>query len=315
MKTAYKKAVFIINPASGQGDPNRRISEIKTIAKSYGWTGKTLLTTKKKNAEVLARNAIADGAKHIVICGGDGTIMEALQAVINTQVVLGIVPLGTGNLLAQNLGLIYPLDEAINIALLGKIQKIDVGKANDKFFAIIAGIGFDADLMKETKRELKRKYGFFAYLFSSIKAFNKKSGWYEVSVDGKPSKKFKAKSIMIANMGKLQAGFEAVPNAHYRNGILQIAIIQASTLRSFLNLVANALLGTLQRSPHYTLLTGKSVRVSPLRGAKPYQLDGNHFPPIATLEVEIFPKSVSILVTPDEKGLKNKLPSLLQFKK
>ncbi len=316
MKSDPRKAFFIINPASGQGDPKKRKTEIVRIAKSLGWNGKTLQTTRTKDASILAAQAIKEGANHIVVCGGDGTIMEALQAVSKTKVVLGIVPLGTGNLFAQNLGLLGSKDDAIRRALFGVVQRIDIGKVNDTFFAIIAGIGFDAEIMKETNRKLKNKYGFFAYLLSSVKAFNKKSGVYEISLDNKPFKRYKAKSILVANMGKIQAGIEAVPHAHHQSGVLHIAVIQASTFRSFLSILGNALLGKVQQSPHFTLMQAKTIQIRSLKGAKSYQCDGNHFPPTSSLFVEIFPKSVSILVEPKLKqkvGSTNMFASLLQF--
>jgi YegS/Rv2252/BmrU family lipid kinase len=309
-------AVFIINPVSGIGDSKKRKDEIVQIAKNLGWKGKIFETTKIKNAGVIATEQINAGAKHLVICGGDGTIMEALQVIINTNIVLGIVPLGTGNLFAQNLGITGSRKAMIERALFGTPKKIDVGRANDTIFAIIAGIGFDAEVMKEANRKLKDRFGPFAYLIIGLKILYRRPGLYSVSIDKKRQKIFRAKSIMIANMGKLQGGIEAVPNAHWQNGILRIGIIKASAFPAWLSLLGSALIGNINKSPHYTLLKGKHVEIVSLSGKKPYQCDGNHFPATRKLTVEVLPRAVSVLVDKNAKGAGNNLfTPILQFQK
>lgn len=316
IKTDPKHALFIINPVSGFGNHKKRKAEITKIAKDLGWKGKILETTKTRNAGMIATEEINAGIKHIVICGGDGTIMETLQVIINTDIVLGIVPLGTGNLFAQNLAIGGTRKEAIQRALFGEVQKIDVGKANDTIFAIIAGMGFDAQIMRQTKRRLKRKFGFIAYLISGFKNLNKRPGLYRITIDNKRPKVYRAKTIMVANMGKLQGGVELVPNAHWQNGTLRIGIVQASGFPTWMSLLGNTLIGNINKSPHYTLLEGRKIIIESLRGLQPYQCDGDHFPPTKKLAVEIFPSAVCILVDGEAKGIgNNPFANILQFQK
>lgn len=292
-----KNALIILNPASGTGDRQKQKEQIVQYAKSLGWKGELHETTRKRSSGLIAEVAIKRGIKHIIVCGGDGTIMDALPAILNSKAVLGIVPLGTGNLFAQNLNMNLSLQQAVETALNGHIELIDIGKANNTLFAVMAGIGFDAEVMRKAKRTLKSKYGFFAYIVTGLKHLKRSSGLYEVVIDGKKPKRYRAKSIVFANMGKIQGGIEAVPNAHYKNGVLRIAIIKASSIGSWLNLLANAITGDINNSPHYELLEGKKAEITSLRGAKPYECDGDHFPPTKHLIVEIFPKALPVVTS------------------
>src|SRR5690606_11771615 len=100
-----KSPTIILNPASGQGDPKQRKSDILKAAKKLGWSGKIIETTPDKLATFAVDQEWKSGARHFIICGGDGTIIEAIASILNKDATIGIVPLGTGNLLAKNLGI------------------------------------------------------------------------------------------------------------------------------------------------------------------------------------------------------------------
>ena len=291
-----KNAVFILNPVSGVGDHAKNKEQIIKFAREMGWKGKIIETTRKQSGGMIAVKEMALGASHLIICGGDGTIMNVLQKVVDRDIVLGIIPLGTGNLVTQNLNIEGNLKTLVQTALFGKIHKIDIGQVNGTYFSIIAGIGFDADIMREAKRKLKSKFGLFAYFAAGFKHFNRSAGKYKVTVDGKESHLFRAKTILFANMGKLHGGIEAVPTAHAQSGNLSVGVLQTSTIPSWMNVLGNALIGNVNNSPHYTLLHGKHFDVECLRGPKPYECDGEHFPPTKHLSVDIFPQALAILV-------------------
>ncbi|HUQ84870.1 MAG TPA: diacylglycerol kinase family protein [Candidatus Limnocylindrales bacterium] len=168
-KNIFKHALIIVNPVSGLGDPKKRRELIKNTAKEVGWIGEYEETTLRKSAGYIAKNAIKKGIKHIVVCGGDGTVMEALVAAVKKPVNVGVVPLGTGNLFARNLDLPLETEKAVKLALTGNAEKIDIGVANGKYFSIVAGMGIDVDMIKDATRELKNKLGFFAYILLQLK--------------------------------------------------------------------------------------------------------------------------------------------------
>jgi len=296
MKNKYKNTAIIYNPASGFGDNKNKKEQILNTAKKFGWDGELYETSKNVSSATLAKKIIDQQYKKIIICGGDGTIMEALAEILKSDIQLGIIPLGSGNLLAQNLNLDLDIRKALETAFKGKVQRIDIGKANGTLFTVMAGIGFDAEIMKKANRKMKSKYGFFAYIVTGLKHLGRRSGKYKITIDGGKGKIVKAKSIVVANMGKIQGGIEAVPSTHSQNGIFCIGVIQATSVSAWLNLVANAITGDINKSPHYQLLKGKRIEIESVRGAKPYQCDGNHFPPTKKLSVTIYPQILQVMV-------------------
>jgi diacylglycerol kinase (ATP) len=291
-----KNALIIINPVSGLGNPKERRKLIEESAKKLGWEGEIAETTLKKTAKHITEKAINKGTKHIVVCGGDGTIMEVLKAAFKKPVKIGVVPLGTGNLFARNLKIPNDTKDAIEVALFGQVQKIDVGDANGNFFSITTSMGVDVGMIKDANRELKNKFGFLAYVFAAIKNVNKKPDLYSIIIDGNKTKPMKAKSIMISNMGKLPGNIKFVPTANPVSGRLSIGIILANDTKSWASIFFNALRGNVNKSFHYKLYKGKNIEVIPLKGPRPYQCDGDLFPPASKLKVKIFPSSVNVCV-------------------
>lgn len=295
-KNKFKNALIIVNPASGKEDFLERKSSIEKEAGKFGWKGEIEETTLKKSAFVIARRAIRIKIKHIIVCGGDGTLMEVISAAVGKSVIISVVPMGTGNLLAKNLKIPLDYKDAVKTAFLGTPLKIDVGKANGTFFAIMAGIGFDAQMMRDADRDLKSKIGVAAYVLSGLKNLLKTRGEYRMKVDRKEYGVFKAKSIIVANMGKITGGIKAVPTANPKSGSFKIGIIKANTLYSWANIAINALQGNINKSQHYILLEGKHIEINSLRSPMPYECDGNNFKPTHKLVIDIFPGSVNVLI-------------------
>lgn len=289
-------AVIILNPVSGRIEPKRKKQDILILAKKYSWKGRLVQTSLKKNATNLAEEAIKNGSTHIIVCGGDGTVMEVLGAALKKKVVIGVVPLGTWNLFVKNLDIPDNLEQAMEIAFLGKERAIDTGNANGIFFSIMAGIGLDAQIMKETSRELKNKLGIIAYMITITKKLKFSSGLFQIVIDNKKAVVHRAKSVLVANMGKITGGIQLVPKAHPQSGKLQVGIVKARNISAWFNLIANALKGDVNNSPYYTLLAGKEIYIKSLRGLMPYECDGNHFPPVQELKITIYPQSINVKV-------------------
>ena len=142
----------------------------------------------------------------------------------------------------------------------------------------MAGIGFDAEIMRETSVESKRKFGKFAYFITGLKRLTKPRGKYRITIDNNHKRVYRAKNIMIANMSKIMRDIRAVPGAHPQSGELKIGIVKARSISSWLIIVMSAMRGNINKSPHYTLLTGTEIIIHPLRGPAPYVCDGNDSP-------------------------------------
>lgn len=293
---AKHPATIILNPVSGQGNPDEHRMRIIQAARQHNWDGQLIETTPTRLTNLIVAEEVQKGSRHFVICGGDGTITEVLEAVINRDVTVGIVPLGTGNLLAKNLNLPLDIDQAVKVALLGQLTSIDIGQANHVYFAIMAGMGLDAQIMQQTNRRLKNIFGQLAYFGVGLKNLMLRSGRFVITVDGQ-SRKITAKSVLVANLGKMGHNIEAVPHTNKDDGQLKIGIIQAKTWLQFIDLLLATLKGDINASRHYQLLQGHKVKIVPLDGPQPFQCDGNDYPPVDTLTITIHPHALRIMTS------------------
>jgi len=141
-----KESWIIINPKSGGGNANSQKQLILEKAVEMGWQGKYIVTSASKSGKYWVKEAIRSGIQQIIIGGGDGTIREVLKPIAEGKLTLGIIPLGTGNVLAKNLEIPLDIEQAIKVALHGKIKDIDMGEANGNYFGVVAGMGVDVDV-------------------------------------------------------------------------------------------------------------------------------------------------------------------------
>ncbi len=290
-----RSPLIILNPVSGPGNEKDRKKTIQSIAKENGWDGELQTTTIQNTATDIASQAIKKGVTHLIVCGGDGTIMEVVGACVNKNITVGIVPLGTGNLFAQNVRIPLDTTKSMKIALHGKPLKIDIGRANAIYFAILAGIGFDAEMIKGANRQLKNRIGVLAYLYSALRSLLRSSTIYKLQVDENKPIIVRAKTILAANLGKIQGGYYLVPQTSATNGRLSIGIIQAKNWYYWISLLRHTVSGNINKSPHYTFLKGKKIVISVIGRKKAFECDGNIFPPTKQLTIEILPRALTIL--------------------
>jgi diacylglycerol kinase family enzyme len=196
------------------------------------------------------KKAIEAGATHIIVAGGDGTVRACVQAVFEEEapVSLGLVPIGTGNILARNLKLpITNLDKCIRRAVIGDVYEIDLGvaKAINKdgeltkfYFTGIAGIGMDARIMQRTQTELKRRVGWIAYIEGGFRSLPLKFEKFEVLVDDLEPKSLKSYSILIGNAGWLPGQISMMPDARLDDGKLDVAAIGPRKIWDWVDFIA-----------------------------------------------------------------------------
>ena len=185
-----------------------------------------------------AREAVDRGAELVVAIGGDGTVRAVAEALVNTAVPMGLVPQGTGNLLARNLDL--PLGDVqglLQIALAGRDRRIDVGRltvlredaeladATNHIFLVIAGIGFDAAMVADADEDLKAKVGWMAYFFAGIRHLHARRMRLEMSLDDSPWYNVRLRSVLIGNCGRLPGGITLLPDAVIDDGWLDIGAL------------------------------------------------------------------------------------------
>jgi YegS/Rv2252/BmrU family lipid kinase len=292
-----QKCVSIIfNPVSGTHAPEQRKRLISEALARHGYTCQYIETSEEQGAKALAEKAVAGGCDLMAVSGGDGTVMEVLSALVGTDLPVAVLPSGTGNLLSINLGIPTSLPEAVDVALSGKPYALDLGKTDDgRFFAILGGIGLDARMIRDANRRAKKRLGIFAYLWAVLKNLPHRHTRVTITLEGKPSFRRHAKSVVVANMGKITGGLEAVPTASPNDGLLDVGVLKAETLHQWLRLLFYALLGRTQEAPDFDVYQTRHV-VLKTKHPIPVEFDGEDAGLTRHLTVEVVPRAVHILL-------------------
>lgn len=249
----------------------------------------------------LVRQAMADGADLLFIWGGDGTVQRSVDAVAGKPVTLAILPAGTANLLANNLGVPIDLQGALDVGLNGARRRLDVGVVNGKRFAVMAGVGFDAVMMANADGQLKDRFGRLAYVWTGIRASHMKSRKVKINVDGKPWFKGKASCILLGQMGTLARGVVAFPAARPDDGLLEIGVVTADNALQWARVFSRLVVGDAERSPLAQMTQGREVDIR-LKRPTVYELDGGARSAQKRLRVTIEPGAISVCVPHPDKG-------------
>ncbi len=255
---------------------------------------------KSRKAPRQALRAVEQGADLVLLWGGDGTVQRCLDALAGSDVAVAVIPAGTANLLARNLGIPTDLTRAVDIALDGDRRPIDLGVINGERFAVMAGAGFDAIMMKEADRGLKDRLGQLAYVWTGTKAVHARPVQMSIKVDGSRWFKGRASCLLLGNMGTLTGGLEPFPDARPDDGLLEIGVVTASNPVQWARVLGRLVTGKAQRSKHVRIGRGHRVSVN-LATKVPYELDGGARPSAKRLRVGIDPRAVRVCV-PDKAG-------------
>ncbi len=290
-----QKCVYVIfNPVSGKSDPEQRKKIISNALAAQGYRCQLITTSQEQGAKALAEQAVKDGADLLAVSGGDGTVMEAMSALVGTNVPIAVFPAGTGNLLSINLGIPMTVPDAVTVALSGRSHPIDLARTSDgRYFAIMGGLGMDAQMIADTGRKAKDKLGKLAYFLSAIKNLPRRRAYVDIILDGKPPLRRRVKSVLLANMGKITGGLEAMPTASPQDGLLDVGILKSATLGQGLRLLGYALLGRSQDDPDLEVYQARTVTLK-ARFPEPVQFDGEDGGRTQELTVEIVPNAVQI---------------------
>jgi len=231
-----RRAALIYNPI--KVDKKRLRKRVENAAKDAGWRRPLFYeTTPEDLGQDATARALREGVDALLVAGGDGTVRAVSEALIESRVPLTIVPSGTGNLLARNLGLpLSDQERIIRATFDGRVEPIDIGMAHltradgsteEHGFVVMAGIGLDAAMIANTSSHLKKTMGWVAYVDGAARALNGAEPFrimYQRS--GGRLHTTKVHSILFANCGTLPAGISLVPDASIADGLLDVALIQ-----------------------------------------------------------------------------------------
>jgi diacylglycerol kinase (ATP) len=271
--TKGRSLLVIFNPTAG-GRRRRRLDAALAALEHRGWDCEILETRARGDAEALARTASGEAkASRLLIAGGDGTINEAVNGALaaGAKLPLGIIPLGTANVLAAELGMM-DMGEAVDAASGGVMRTIWPGRANDRNFVLMAGAGFDAHVVANVDGALKKKIGKLAYVVTMIRlAFRFPFPLYRVRIDGVWHE---AGSVVVAKGHYYGGRFVLAPQARLDKPEFQVCLF---TKRGRWNLIRYALalpLGLLPKLKDIKLIAAREVLIEGPEG-DPVQGDGD----------------------------------------
>jgi diacylglycerol kinase (ATP) len=250
---------------------------------------------KSRFAPKQVKCALAAGVDLIFVWGGDGMVQQCIDVAAGKDVRLAIIPAGTANLLATNLGIPKDIEAAVEIGLAGNLRSIDVGRVNGEHFAVMAGAGFDARMIGDADGALKDRVGRLAYIWTGAKNIRQKPFRAKISVDGARWFDGNASCILLGNVGKLFGGVEAFEDAHPDDGLLELGVVTAEGVREWAGTMVRAVVGTATKSPHAQATKVRSVRIKMDRKV-PYEIDGGERKKTRKLRVEIEPDAVRLCV-------------------
>jgi diacylglycerol kinase family enzyme len=241
-----------------------------------------------------ARRAVADGAAVVVAAGGDGTVMSCANALVGTGVALAVLPFGTGNLLARNLGLPMRVDDAVAVATADGRRVLDVGVVDGQCFLIMAGMGFDAQMLHDAPAEMKARIGWPAYGLAAVRHLCATPMTVHISLDSAPPFTRRARAILVGNLGRLQGGIRLLPAAVPDDGILDVAILMPPRRRNWMAL-AWALVRQRRTPPSLEIFRARHVDVRSDQ-VQPRELDGDLIAPSDTMTVALRPGALVLCV-------------------
>ena len=284
------RSAVVVNPSKVANLAELRQVVDGTLRRA-GWpAARWFQTTPEDSGRGQARQAIDGGAEVVFVCGGDGTVMSVVSALAGTDAALAVLPAGTGNLLAANLGLSSGLPAALQVALEGGVRRLDVGTADGQCFVVMAGMGFDAHMLAATSDTAKARLGWPAYVLGAVRHLRDRPMRVSIRIDdGEPMRR-RARSVLIANVGRLQGGVRLVVEAQPDDGLLDIAVLMPHSLRHWAAL-AWALIRRSGRVPSLEVFRGGRVEVLSDR-PHPRQLDGDLIDSGRRLLVEVAPKAL-----------------------
>ena len=274
------RALVILNPAAARTAP-LAVNAIMSTLRGAGWEAEVLATGGPGDARSLAEYGVAQGVDVVAVFGGDGTTMQAAAALVGTDVPLGVIPGGTGNLLAGNLRIPASPARAAKALVSARPKLFDLGKVErpggDQYFAVACGAGYDARVMAGTLSEHKRRWGMAAYVATTLRLIaDIRSTVHIITIDG-VEYEANAATVLVANCGEVippfvKLGRGIVPD----DGLLDVVVLRANSFSQSVRAVWDLLRlppGPLGEGTYVGYARGREVRVES-DPVQPVQLDG-----------------------------------------
>jgi diacylglycerol kinase family enzyme/membrane-associated phospholipid phosphatase len=253
---------------------------VNDAADRAGWDTPLWFETSVDDAgRQMTHVALTAGSDVVVAAGGDGTVRVVASELARTGVALGILPVGTSNMLARNLALPLQMDLALDVVLSGRDRPIDLVRMggdgmDDGYFAVMGGLGLDAAIMQGAPDELKKRVGWPAYFLAGLRHMRDPAVRVEITVDDGPTVRYRARTVVIGNVGTLTGGIPLLPDAAPDDGKLDVVVVAPRRFLTWIPLLVRVLARRRRTDERLGRLTGRSVVVR-AEHPTPRQMDGD----------------------------------------
>lgn len=277
------RATLVANPSAGGGRGELALAVATRALAAAGWQLDIVRTEEAGQAHLAASKAVQQGQEAVVVAGGDGTINEVVNALASTPTALGVIPAGTGNVLAREMGLPSSPEEACQVLLSGRPIEVDLGKVsftneqgrNDsRYFLSMAGVGFDAKVVQAVKETVKARLGVWAYVVTVLKeAFRRPISHLTIHLDGKAIET-DAWLLVFANAASYAWRLRMCPGAKMDDGLLDLCLFLHSSPLGYLRQFFGTLLRAHPVNAGIPSLRFREARIE-AEPPLPVQLDGD----------------------------------------
>jgi len=297
-----RRAAVVINPMKSSGEDFK--AAFYRLCETQGWAEPLWLETTAEDTGLgQAREALEAGVDVVIAAGGDGTVRCVAEVLAGTGTPMGLVPMGTGNLLARNIGVDITDPVAASYDILnGSDIKVDVVKASldhaedEQLFLVMAGLGYDAAIMANTVDELKDRVGWLAYVEAGIRHLPGKPVKAHISIDGQHPVRRRIRSVMVGNCGKITGGVEVFPDAKIDDNVLDVLILAPAGKLGWFSVLAGMFGRKNGKNKSVEYFAGKSAEIS-LDHEQEFQLDGDHIGKAKHLKVAVEHDALTIRMT------------------
>ncbi|MFG1812729.1 diacylglycerol/lipid kinase family protein [Kribbella sp. NPDC049174] len=297
--SSTRRAAVIVNPVKvPDADEFRRTVDAALTERGFDdsvW----LETTEDDAGSTMAKRAIEETVDLVVVAGGDGTVRVVCAELARSGIPVAVLPAGTGNLLARNLGISLDMEIALTELLGGNERRIDsVEVEGDELptdrFVVMAGLGLDAAIIADAPDQLKKRVGWAAYVVSTLRNLNHPSVRVEIIVDDQPPIRRRVRTVVIGNVGTLQASIPLLPDAVPDDGLIDAVVLEPRRISQWPRLAASLVVKRL-RERHVERFTGKRIQVTAAKTVQ-RQLDGDTIADGRTLSASVDPSALIVRV-------------------
>ncbi|MFI6736987.1 diacylglycerol/lipid kinase family protein [Nonomuraea sp. NPDC050451] len=252
---------------------------------------------KSKKAPKKVRQALDQGVELVFVWGGDGMVQRCADVMAGSGVPMAVLPAGTANLFAANLGIPADLDEAVRIGFHGRREKLDLGVLNGEHFAVMAGAGFEAEMIADAGGRAKKRLGKLSYVKAAVRHVGEPLVPMKIKIDGTTWFEGRASCLLLGNVSTIAGGVKAFDDARPDDGWLEVGVSTAKGPLEWGRVIGRMAAGRSDDSPYVRITRARKVSARfgvPLT----YELDGGEREPTTRIKAKAAAGALTVCLPP-----------------